>query len=521
MNHKSDDLEVGKKGRQSPSSATRSDATAGPTGNAVVGFKQEKESTQATQQQQDDPDLVDWDGPDDPLNPINTKGWRKWLILTIVGTATLCVTCASSMVASTYSGMMKDFGISHEVATLGLTIFIAGLGMGPLVVAPLSEFYGRTPIYIIGFFFFFAFSFLVAFGNFAGFLVGRFIQGLAGSAFLSVSGGTVTDLWSGTKVGRPMALYSICPFLGPVAGPVMASFINQSLHWRWTCYFSSIWIFVELILIVFLVPETFAPKLLKKKAAKLRKETGNQNLRSLRERQEDAMSISKLTYVVRSTARPFQILLKEPMAFLLCLWCAILLGILYAFFSAFPIIFGSKGFNEGEVGLSFLGMGLGVILAAIINATYFNGIYVRRAQQLGSKPPPEEHLRKAMWAAVIGPISLFWFAWTSQPSVHWAAAEVASIPFGMTVMFAFTASFTYKVDAYRPYAASAMGANSVMRSSFAAAFPLFTNQMYRKLGVTWAGTLNAFLLLAILPFPFLFYKYGDRLRKKSQFSDTS
>lgn len=68
--------------------------------------------------------------------------------------------------------------------------FIAGLGMGPLVVAPLSEFYGRRPVYNIGFFFFFAFSWLVAFGNFAGVLVGRFIQGLAGSAFLSVAGGT-------------------------------------------------------------------------------------------------------------------------------------------------------------------------------------------------------------------------------------------------------------------------------------------------------------------------------------------
>lgn len=162
-----------------------------------------------------------------------------------------------------------------------------------------------------------------------------------------------------------MSLYSVCPFLGPVLGPVMASFINQSLNWRWTWYFSTIWIFVELLLIVFFVPETYAPKLLKVKAARLRKETGNQNLKSARERQEEAMNISKLKYVVKSTGRPFgessnafgrrvsvgigvtrpsdhvcayhscpvEILIKEPMAFLLCLWCAILLGILYAFFS--------------------------------------------------------------------------------------------------------------------------------------------------------------------------------------------
>lgn len=109
--------------------------------------------------------------------------------------------------------------------------------------------------------------------------------------------------------------------------------------------------------------------------------------------------------------------------------------------------------------------------------TYFNRQYLRAAKKLGHKPPPEQHLIKAMWAAVIGPISLFAFAWTSQPSVHWAAAVCSSLPFGIAFTLAFTASFTYKVDAYRPYAASAMGANSFLRSSFAAAFPLFTVQM--------------------------------------------
>lgn len=133
----------------------------------------------------------------------------------------------------------------------------------------------------------------------------------------------------------------------------------------------------------------------------------------------------------------------------------------------------------GEVGLSFVGMGIGIVIATVLNMTYFNQQYLRAAKRLGHKPPPEQHLIKAMWAAVIGPISLFAFAWTSQPSVHWAAAVCSSLPFGIAFTLAFTASFTYKVDAYRPYAASAMGANSFLRSSFAAAFPLFTVQMVR------------------------------------------
>lgn len=115
------------------------------------------------------------------------------------------------------------------------------------------------------------------------------------------------------------------------------------------------------------------------------------------------------------------------MAFALCLWCALLLGILYAFFSSYPIIFGRKGFNEGEIGLAFLPMGLGIIIATIMNATYWTRKYAETAKRLGRKPPPEEHLKKAMVAALIGPMSLFWFAWTSQPSVHWSSPLVSLI----------------------------------------------------------------------------------------------
>lgn len=324
------------------SGRTRADhAEQPPAAPAPTGADPEKKAaTAATESsplhQQDQ--IVGWTGPDDPQNPLNYSAIRKWTILSVLGSATLCVTCASvslprprehawhvavfcnascqaepwltifrlqSMVASTYDGMMEDFNISHEVATLVLSLFIAGLGIGPLVLAPLSEFYGRSPVYLIGYFVFSCFSFLVAFGNFPGILVGRFIQGFAGSAFLSVAGGSVSDLWAGNKVGRPMALYSACPFLGPVLGPVMASFINQSLHWRWTWYISTAWCFAELALIVLLVPETYAPKILKKKAARLRRETGNPDLRSQKEIDESQMGISKTHFVVNSIGRPF------------------------------------------------------------------------------------------------------------------------------------------------------------------------------------------------------------------------
>lgn len=90
-------------------------------------------------------------------------------------------------------------------------------------------------------------------------LVGRFLSGVAGAAFLSVAGGSVSDLFRGKALSTPMAVFSASPFFGPVLGPVIAGFINQHTSWRWTWYVQIIWASVELALLVFVVPETYAP----------------------------------------------------------------------------------------------------------------------------------------------------------------------------------------------------------------------------------------------------------------------
>jgi len=188
------------------------------------------------------------------------------------------------------------------------------------------------------------------------------------------------------------------------------------------------------------------------------------------------------------------------------------------FFSAFPIVYGNHGFDLQQKGMSFIGLGIGIVIGVMLNPL-FSREYMRVAQKLNAQPPPEEHLKKGMIGAILVPVSLFWFAFTSYTWIHWIVPTIASIPFGVGTVLVFQATFTFLVDAYRPYAASAMAANSFLRSAFAAAFPLFTTQMYARLGPDWASGLCAFLTLAMAPLPFVFYRIGARLRKRSRFSD--
>lgn len=138
---------------------------------------------------------------------------RKWTIVVVVTSASFCVTSCSSMIPFTYPAVEREFNVGSEVATLGLSLFVLGLGFFPLVLGPLSEFYGRSPVYFVGFGLFLAFNFGCAFAhNIATLLVCRFLAGAAGSAFLSVAGGTIADIFRPHEVGAPMGVYTAGPF---------------------------------------------------------------------------------------------------------------------------------------------------------------------------------------------------------------------------------------------------------------------------------------------------------------------
>ncbi|KAL5422757.1 hypothetical protein PMIN04_004483 [Paraphaeosphaeria minitans] len=387
-----------------------------------------------------------------------------------------------------------------------------------MILSPLSEFYGRRPIYICSFTFFLIFTIPCAFAqNIQTMLVARFLDGLAGSAFLSVAGGTVGDMFAKHELSAPMMVYTASPFIGPEVGPLVGGFVVQNTTWRWCFYVLMVWSAVQLALIVLFVPETYHPVLLRNKAIRLRKETGNPDWIAPIEK----LSRSIVKTVLWSCIRPFQLLFFEPMCLNLCILSAILLGILYLFFGAFPLVFqNNHGFTASQTGLSFLGLFVGM-LAGITSDLFWRRRYdrlVQRSEAQGGGSEPEFRLPATVFGAFLVPLSLFGFGWTTYASVHWIVPIVFSGLFGTGVIWVFSGVFTFLVEAYPLYAASALAANSFARSYFAAAFPLFGVQMYNNIGYQWATTVLAFLALAMAPFPIVFFRFGKRLRGNSRFA---
>jgi len=271
-------------------------------------------------------------------------------------------------------------------------------------------------------------------------------------------------------------------------------------------------IFTGLICIfcTFVVPETYAPVLLRKRAARLSKLTGKVYKSNVDILQPPKTPVKAFQIAL---SRPWILLLKEPIVLTMSIYMAIVYGTLYMLFAAFPIVYQQKrGWNEGIGGCAFIGVMVGQLLG-LSYALYDNARYKRLNEKYHGFTPPEHRLPVAMIGGVAAPIGLFWFSWTNGPEIHWISSVMAGAPFGFGMVLIFMGIMNYLIDSYTIYAASVLAANSVLRSLFGTAFPLFTTYMYNNLGIHWASSVPSFLALGCVPFPFLFYKYGPTIRK--------
>lgn len=265
------------------------------------------------------------------------------------------------------------------------------------------------------------------------------------------------------------------------------------------------------LLTTFTYPETYAPVLLNKRAAALSKRTGKVYI-SYMEMGKPPKTIGQQFAV--GLSRPWILLFKEPIVLLTSIYMAIIYGTLYLCFAAFPIVFQvGRGWGPGTGGLAFLGLAVGMVFAVSGNI-FDNKRYVRISNEHGGMAPPEARLPPAIVGSFLIPVGMFMFAWTNGPEIHWIVPIIGSAIFGGGIVLVFMSLLTYLIETYVIFAASVLAANSVLRSLFGMAFPLFTTYMYEDLGIHWASSIPAFLAIACLPFPILFYKYGNTIRMK-------
>ncbi|KAF4159553.1 hypothetical protein CNMCM6069_001716 [Aspergillus lentulus] len=435
-------------------------------------------------------------------NPRCWSAGKKCNGILVLMTATIAF--CSSIYTAAIPSISHAYGCSSTVATLGITTFLLGFASGPLLFAPLSEVWGRNTIFrlVLGLFVLFQIGCALA-PNVASMIVFRFFSGFFGSPTVTNSGGSITDIWPQDNRSVPLALFSAASFLGPVIAPTVGGFICQYTSWRWNFWVVLILSGVCYVAMTVFLPETYPPKLLMDKRRSMPGYSpANQP------------PIKEMLYT--TLTRPWLMLFTEPILFLLSLYMALVYGILYLDFTAYPVVYReTRGWSASIAGLSFLGICVGMAIATLISpyVNQIHGIYVRR---LGG-PQPEARLPHLIVISWLIPVSLFWFAWTASPPTHWISGIVAGVPFGFGLILLFLGITSYLTDCYGSFGASALAANAVLRSLFGAVFPLFSTSLYHSLGTSWATSLLGFVALAMAPLPWVFYRFGPRIRSRSKY----
>lgn len=369
--------------------------------------------------------------------------------------------------------------------------------------------------------------------NFAALVIFRLLVGIGGSCAISVVGGICADIYHDPKSrGRSMAGFMAATTFGPILGPPISGYISV-VSWAWGFWVGAILAGVTWPLFIFL-PETYGPVILKHRAQRMRKETGDESIIAPIELEKT--DFNHIVTVILT--RPLRMLCFEPLVLFTCLYlsyaCKFRIStplsqdpktetntdaIFYIYLQSYPIIFtGIYYFSPGEQGLAFLPIGVGALVSACFYLTW--DWYLSRAQRLNKPWSRNEEMVRLPLACIAGPffvLSSFWLGWTARPDIHWMVPTCAGVLFGMGYLCLFMALLNYLVDAYEVFAASAMAAASLSRSSFGAVLPFATRPLYRALGVAWATSLLGFLAVALCVVPFAFLRWGGRMRERSKF----
>ncbi|KAL4896529.1 major facilitator superfamily domain-containing protein [Aspergillus ambiguus] len=455
---------------------------------------------------------VDYESENDPANPKNWTIKYKAMAMTFLSWNTLMVVLYSTSYTSGIADIASDFESSNTIVTLGLTFYLIGLAVGSMIMAPLSEVYGRKPVSVACLCLFTVLIIPCALAkSVETLIIVRFIGALFGSVMISTAPGMVSDLVTDEQRALAMSIWSIGPVNGPVVGPIIGGFVTQYLGWRWMNWIAMMFSGVALVFAL-IMRETYSPIILQKKAAQLRRETGDSRYWS---RYDQKIGLTEMLKV--NLGRPFVMAVTEPICIFWNIYIAIVYGILYLCFTAYPIVFRDiRGWSLGLSGLAFLGIGVGSLIMIACEPLIRRMINSHPKDPETGKVHPEAMVSIVCIAAFLIPAGELWFAWTCAPaSIHWIAPILAGVLFGAGNTGVFIYASNYLAYSYGVYAASAMAGNSVVRSILGGVLPLVGSYMYAGIGANWSGTLLGLLEVIIIPIPVVFYKYGYKIREKS------
>ena len=394
----------------------------------------------------------------------------------------------------------EEFKVAPETMALATTLYVFGFAMGPILMGPASELYGRKLPFFAGYSVFVLSQIPVGLAqDVPTILVFRFLGGVGSSVPPVVMGGYLSDFLPPVERGVAITIFLATTLIGPPVGAIIGEVLMaNSLSWRWTAWLSLVLGVLFGTIGFLLLPETYLPVLEKRHAARLRQQTKHWALHS----KLDEKPVSVHEFVVRYLSRPLVMLILEPILLLMTLYISFTFGMIYLLFvvsnrglgcsliwsllthQAYPVSFvEERGFGLVEGALPLVSICVGNILGAFY-VSYYTLTTIRRKSVTRGYLQPEDRLPPMIIGAGLFTIGLFWFAWTSSPRISPWPQILAGVPIGIGMQVILLQAITYLIDVYTVNANSAISGTVIVRSLIGSTFPLFALTMFQGLGVS-------------------------------------
>lgn len=421
---------------------------------------------------------------------------------------------SGAMLAPALKNIAKDLHTGSSTTQIVLSIYVLAFAFGPLVLAPLTEVYGRKPIWIYSGLFYLVWNSIAGIGHSKGLMVtARLLAGLGASAEFAVTNPVLNDCWKPEERGHSLALSTFLPLLGGALGPVLGGITNETIGWQWIFWLLSLISAAATLFGLFAFKETHGPTILQAKAKALRKATGDHRYHTA-SRQYSSTRLAIATAV----KRPALLYAHQPILQILSLFLAYNYGVLYLVLTTYVNVWTDRYHQDTlTASLHYFAIVIGYTLASQVGSRITDSVWARLKEKNHGQTSPEYRIPLMFPGTLLIPVGLLWSGWAAQNKTYWLVTDIGALIFGCGTILSTQAMIAYVMDCFPGQVASAIASAFFLRCVAGFAFPIFAPDLYSHLGYGWGNTAIAAVYVVIgIPGPLLLGKYGAMLRQRGR-----
>ncbi|KAH8591536.1 putative efflux pump antibiotic resistance protein [Bisporella sp. PMI_857] len=449
-----------------------------------------------------------WEGADDPRDPYNWPSYHKISIAIIFSIGQLITLMSASMMAAVLDQISDDLSMSASLTQMSFSVYVLGLAFGPFIIGPMSELYGRKPVWIIFNLGYVLWNALCPVGKSQGVMIaGRLLTGFFASAGVALTQPVLADMYRAKDRGKSLALATFIPYLGPALGPIVGGLVAQHVEWSWLFWILSIFDAGVIAAGTFVIRETCAFVLLRRKAAAEAHKAAGQEL-------PNPTNKAVLIAIGKGLLRPVELLIYRPVILFISFNIAINFGTYFLLLSTFATLWIEKYHESKSISsLNYIAIALGATVAAQGGGHLMDFLWRRQKAQYPDKEAvPEFRVPYMVPCAALLPATLFWYGWTVENHVHWFVVDLSVAFFALSSFMLNQGMSAYMLDEFT-HTASANAAVRLLSQLLGFCFPLFAPQMYEELGYGWGNSLLAFIFIVVgIPQIIILWFFGARIR---------